>query len=205
MKNKKNIVRDGYNAMSQEYLAARHKDSEDVRLLERLTDRLSPGARILDAGCGAGIPITQLLSQDFDVVGVDFAEEQIKLARRMVPKAEFVCADLTALTLADESFDAVCSYYAIIHIPRESHRDIFQHFHRLLVPDGWALLCLGAEDLEDDFCDDYMGVKMYWSHYDVETYLGILADCGFVLHWSRVVQDASCPTASHLFVLVQKE
>ncbi|MBU8932490.1 MAG: class I SAM-dependent methyltransferase [candidate division Zixibacteria bacterium] len=201
----KDIVKAGYNTISNEYLAARTKNSRDVQLLEELVQRLPRGARILDAGCGAGVPITRLLSQHFEVVGVDFSEAQIKLAQQLVPEAQFVCEDMTELSFQDATFDAICSYYAIIHVPRQEHKTIFRQFFRLLKPSGLALLCLGADDLDDDIVEDYMGVKMYWSHYDVETNLAMLADCGFEPIWSRVVEDASCPGSGHLFVLLQKK
>lgn len=201
----KEIVKAGYNAIAAAYLAARSVDSEDVRLLDELLQRLPQGARVLDAGCGAGVPVTRRLSRFFHVVGVDFAEEQIKLARQLVPDADFVCQDITELGFSDAIFDGICSYYAIIHIPRQSHLGILQSFYRLLKPSGLALLCLGAEALENDIVEDYMGVRMYWSHYDVETNLDMLTACGFELIWSRVVADTTSPGPGHLFVLVEKK
>ena len=49
--NKKEIVKAGYNTISDAYLASRNKDSEDVRLLDELVQRLPQGASVLDAGC----------------------------------------------------------------------------------------------------------------------------------------------------------
>ena len=203
--NNKEIVKAGYNTISDSYLAIRSKDSEDVRLLDELVQRLPKGALVLDAGCGAGVPVTRHLSQHFQVVGVDFAEAQLQLARQLVPQAKFVCEDITDLTFPSAMFDAICSYYTIIHIPRQAHEILFQQFHRLLKPSGLALLCLGAEDLEDDLVEDYLGVRMYWSHYDASTYLDLIAACGFELIWSRIVEDATSPGPGHLFVLIQKK
>jgi SAM-dependent methyltransferase len=200
----KHIVKTGYNTIAEAYLAARSADSEDVRLLDDLMGRLPPQARILDAGCGAGVPIARLLSRSFRVVGADFAEAQIRLAAGLVPEARFVCQDITALGFPDAAFDAICSYYAVIHIPRREHEGIFRVFHRLLKPSGLALLCLGAEDLEADIVQDYLGARMYWSHYDAATNLRLIQGCGFKKVWSRVVADASSPGSGHLFVLAQK-
>ena len=203
MKNKE-IVKAGYNTIAKDYLATRSADSEDVRLLHKLVNRLPRVAMVLDAGCGAGLPVTQYLSRYFQVVGVDFAEAQIQLARQLVQKAEFVCQDITELTFPDATFDAICSYYAIIHIPREAHEALFLNFHRLLKPSGLVLLCLGADDLEDDIVEDYLGVRMYWSHHDAQTNLDLLVACGFETIWSRIVEDATSPGSGHLFVLAEK-
>jgi DME family drug/metabolite transporter len=197
-------VRAGYNVIASPYLASRPTGSADVQLLQDLVQRLPRGARVLDAGCGAGVPVTRLLSQYFAVTGVDFSTEQIRLARQLVPQAQFLCQDLTALELPDNSFDAICSYYAIIHIPRQAHRALLVNFYRMLKPSGLALLCMGADDLPEDVDESYFGERMVWSHYDAETNLQILRECGFDVLWSRIVADCTDPNAVHLFVLVQK-
>jgi 2-polyprenyl-3-methyl-5-hydroxy-6-metoxy-1,4-benzoquinol methylase len=124
----KNIVKNGYNQIADQYLAARTIDSEDVRLLSDFMDLLSPNSKVLDAGCGAGIPITKTLAKQFDVTGVDFSEAQIELARKNVPNANFMCEDLTKLYFPEGTFDGICSYYAIIHIPREEHESLLMNF-----------------------------------------------------------------------------
>lgn len=200
----KETVKAGYNQIADRYLAGRTRDSEDVRLLEELVTRLSEGAKVLDAGCGAGIPISQRLSERFDVTGVDFSEAQIELAKKNVPNATFLCEDMTRLDFPENTFDGITSYYAIIHVPREEHRSILANFHRMLKPGRFALLCLGAEHSIDDSDDDFFGAKMYWSHFDTATYLEMLNDCQFTILWSKRVADQTCEGGGHLFVLVQK-
>jgi SAM-dependent methyltransferase len=202
---RKRIVRTGYNTIVDAYLATRRADSDDVRLLEKIIHRLPKNARVLDAGCGAGVPVTQKLSEHFEVVGADFSEAQVQRARELVPKADFVCQDMTNLTFSDESFDGIVSYYAIIHIPREEHEGIFRQFHRLLKPCGLALLCLGAGDLENDIVEDYLGARMYWSHFGVDTNVALLTTSGFEIISTQLVDDSTSPDSSHLFVLVEKK
>lgn len=202
--NYKETVKSGYNVIANRYLAERTRDSEDVRLLNELIERLPVNASVLDAGCGAGVPISLMLSEQFKVTGVDFSEAQIELAKKQIPQANFICQDMTKLDFLENSFDGICSYYAIIHIPREEHKALLKNFYRMLKPNGFALLCLGAENLIDDIDENYLGARMYWSHYDADAYLKMLKDCGFSLAWSKYVADGSCEGASHLFVLVQK-
>ena len=201
-------VQTGYNRIADAYLRQRTQDSADVRQLARLLAVLPPGALVLDAGCGAGLPIAALLTASgHRVVGLDFAVAQLTLARQNVPGAVFVGQDLTALGLAPAAFDAVCSYYAIIHVPRHEHAGMLAAFHRALKPGGFAFLCLGAADIDDDIDDNYFGVRMYWSHYDGATNLALLREAGFVVEWSQCVSDSlgdSPPDAGHLFVLARK-
>src|SRR5215207_9775276 len=145
----KKTVRDGYNVIANRYLSDRKRDSEDVRLLDELIERLPENAEVLDAGCGAGIPVTLKLSEHFHVTGVDFSEAQIALAEQNLPHAKFLCEDLTNLDFPANTFDGITSYYAIIHIPREGHQSLLANFHRMIKPGGFGLLCLGAEHLLD--------------------------------------------------------
>ncbi len=114
----KDVVRAGYDAIATEYMAARHLDPRQVSFLQDLPDRLPGTAQVLDAGCGAGVPVTRWLSERFSATGIDISGEQIRLARRLVPEATFLCHDIAAIDFPDESFDAICSLYAVIHVPR---------------------------------------------------------------------------------------
>ena len=55
-------VREGYDRMAAAYLAARPVAGADVALLADLCRALPPGAPVLDAGCGAGVPVTRDLA-----------------------------------------------------------------------------------------------------------------------------------------------
>jgi SAM-dependent methyltransferase len=202
--NKKDLVKTGYNRIAKEYLAARTHNPEQIQLLDDLTSRLPENATVLDAGCGAGVPITETLSTRFEATGVDFSETQIELASKNVPNARFLCGDMTQLDFPADTFHAICSFYAIIHVPREEHGPLFINFHRMLKPGGYALLCLGAENLLDDIEEEFFGARMYWSHYDRDTYLNMLQGVGFLVIWSKIIPDSTCEGASHLFVLAQK-
>ncbi len=134
-------------------MTARTADSEDVQLLNLLVNRLPKRVMVLDAGCGSGYPVAQFLARFFQVTGVDFAEEQVRLAKGTVQDVALVCADLSNLPFNNDTFDALCSYYAIIHVPRNEHSKLLKDFHRTLKPGGLALLCMGAGDLPEDVDD----------------------------------------------------
>ena len=203
--NYKETVKSGYNKIANRYLTERNQDGANVQLIHDFIELLSPKSKVLDAGCGAGLPIAKILAEHFDLIGVDFSEAQIGLAKKNVPNAHFFCQDMTELDFPDESLDGICSYYAIIHIPREEHKELFINFHRMLRIGGVALLCLGAEDLVDDIDEDYLGTRMYWSHYNSDTYAKMLNNCGFKIIWAKLIADETCEGAKHLFVLAQKK
>lgn len=201
------LVRRGYDAIASAYLASRRADGADVRLLEELALLLEPGARVLDAGCGAGTPVTRMLASRFEVTGIDLSGTQVELARRAVPSARFEVADMTAWDAPDASFDAVVSYYAIIHVPRERHRALLERFHRLLRPGGLALLTMGAADNPDDVDRDWLGTgaPMYWSHWGHAENLRLARAAGFEVIWDRLVSESEeYGGGQHLFLLLRR-
>jgi ubiquinone/menaquinone biosynthesis C-methylase UbiE len=142
------IVAAGYDQISYRYMrwAAQIEGDPRDRMLEAFIHRLRPGARVLDLGCGAGIPSTKALATEFDVVGVDASKAQIALARANVPTAEFILGDIATIDFADASFDGVTALYSISHIPREEHPWLFARIARWLVPGGIFLATLGVTD-----------------------------------------------------------
>jgi len=197
------IVRSSYDRIVEAYLAQRRADTADVELLRHLVERLAPGSSVLDAGCGAGVPVARRLSENFHVTGVDFSPAQIARARSLVPNAQFLCADLRTLEFPDAHFDAICSYYAIIHIPRDDHAALLARLARFLKPGGLALLCLGTQDLPYDHTDDYLGAPMVWSHFDAATNRSLVEASGLRIEWTREIGDLP-PGGSHMFVLATR-
>ena len=161
----KEIVRAGYEQVADAYLATRTEDGADAAQLREFAAHLPERARVLDAGCGSGVPAARYLHDTcgFEVTGVDFAAAQLDLARGLVPGARFVQADMTTLAppeFPDEAFDGICSLYAVIHIPREEHPALLANFRRMLRPGGLLLLTMGFNECDDDI-DDFLGAPMY--------------------------------------------
>jgi cyclopropane fatty-acyl-phospholipid synthase-like methyltransferase len=197
------LVRQGYNTIASEYLAARSKGRPDPLVLGRFSSLLPPNSLVLDAGCGAGVPVTQLLAQRHRVIGADFSIAQARMASRLVPSALIACLDMTKPAFSADMFDGVCSFFAILHIPRSKHMDLLSAFHRLLRVDGLVLLCLGDKETEATY-GPYFGTSMFWSHFDSREYLEMLTATGFRVMYSHIEPDPISTIATHLFVLARK-
>jgi SAM-dependent methyltransferase len=200
----KELVRRGYDRAAESYLAARPMAGADVALLAHLFDRLAPGAAVLDAGCGAGQPVTAALRDaGLAAIGLDLSRRQLELGRRDGAVTAPVQADLVALPFPAGTFAGVVSYYAIFHLPRAEHSAVFAEIRRVLRSRGLALLCLGSRDVPEDLDpESWLGQPMYWSQFDASRNLDLLRAAGFENLWQREVTDPMAH-GRHLFVLVQ--
>jgi ubiquinone/menaquinone biosynthesis C-methylase UbiE len=124
-----------------------HKDGQ-IAAGEWLLERLPPGSRVLDAGCGTGIPTArQLTRAGHKVTGVDISEEMLRLARRDVPDAEFHHGDFADMDLGD--FTAVVAFFSLLMLPRAEIPSVLTKINRMVEPGGYFLLSMVEADLDD--------------------------------------------------------
>jgi len=182
------IVADGYDAMGETFAAWREEIVGDPRREweDELVSRLEPGARLLELGCGSGPPETRRLARRFRLTGVDISPQQVERARAAIPEAEFVCADFTELALPAGSFDAVASFYAFNHVPRDLLGPLLASIHGWLVPGGWLLTAFGQSDLEG-WTGEFLGAQTYFSSFPPEINSRLVRDAGFTIERDEVV------------------
>jgi 2-polyprenyl-3-methyl-5-hydroxy-6-metoxy-1,4-benzoquinol methylase len=77
----KQLVVQGYDRIADRYLERYGGSAVRTRKLAELCDGLPPGARVLDLGCGAGVPVVQHFARGFAVTGVDASAAQIEQRR----------------------------------------------------------------------------------------------------------------------------
>lgn len=195
-----NLVREGYNKAAEDYSAKRDPFKNEP-YLERLVKLLKPGAKILDIGCGAGVPIDQyLVERDFKVKGLDISEKQIELARKNVPEANFEVKDMSALKEGEYQVDGVVSFYAIFHIDRKEHGALLNKIASFLPMGGYLLITMGSRDWEGS--EEFHGAQMYWSHYGAEKNLELVQEAGFEIIFNEIDTSGN---EKHLVILGKKK
>ena len=200
------LVGRGYDVIGERFARWRDEIIGDPRRAweDDLVSRLPDGARVLELGCGAGVPDTQRLAARFEVTGVDVSVEQVRRARAAVPEAEFVQADFTALELEPASFDAVLSYYAFNHVPRELLAPTFARIHGWLVEGGLLMTALGVGDTEA-WTGEWLGAPTFFSSYPRETNTHLVREAGFdILRDELVTFREPEGDATFQWVLAQK-
>jgi SAM-dependent methyltransferase len=204
---RRDLVRRGYDAISRAYRDDEgnvdrgndERTDDYARWVDDLGQLIAPRARVLDLGCGAGVPATKLLAEkNFDVLGLDISAVQIRRARELVPGATFEQADMVTWEHAPASFDAVVSFYALIHVPLEDQRDLLPKIRSWLRQGGYLLAIVGFQRWTG--IEDYFGSAMFWDHADRETYLTWLKEAGLAPLWDRFVPEGA---VGHTLVLAQ--
>lgn len=191
----KEIVARGYDAIALRY--AEWKDASGwptMRWLRSLLERLPNGSKVLELGCGRGVPATRELAKRHEVVGVDISSSQIALARHHVPEATFVHADVTELELPNASYDAVVSFYMFGHIPPDEQGRLVARIAVWLRPGGWFLATMGArdEDVPDTVEEDWLGAPMYFAGVGRQRSLELVLRAGL-----EVEREEAIPQIEH--------
>ncbi|MFX0075100.1 MAG: class I SAM-dependent methyltransferase [Candidatus Hermodarchaeota archaeon] len=171
------LVEQGYNRIAEEYYNHRNL-SKFNNELEQFASLLPKNAHVLDVGCGAGIPTSKFLTErGIKVTGIDLSDKMLSLARNNVPSAEFVKMDMNELEFNENVFDGIISVYALFHVPKENHLEIFKHFFRILKPGGILMINTGVSESEGT--SKFFGVPMFWSNYSPKTTLILVKKADF--------------------------
>jgi SAM-dependent methyltransferase len=107
----------------------------DAFYREYIHKSLSPGSRLLDAGCGRYLKFSKELADTVEVVGIDLEPD---LETRNASSPYGVRGDLGHLPFAPGYFDVVISRFVVEHL--EDPAQVFREFHRVLKPGGKVIL-----------------------------------------------------------------
>ena len=178
----RNTVRRGYDELIEAYDAERAENDRGNAILDEFLGSIATPARVLDVGCGPGIPVLRELDTEATALGVDLSREQLNLAATNVPEAIHVQGEMTRLPLRGNAFDAVTAFHSLIHVPLEDHETAIDEFARVLRPGGRVLLSEGSEEwcgTNPDWLE--RGIEMQWNVAGVEATRDQLRDAGFTI------------------------
>jgi len=200
-------VRRGYEANADAYADARTPNERERRILAAFLETVdATDPRVLDAGCGAGDPVLARLAGEGDAVGLDFARGLLDAAGDTAPAAGLVQGDLTALPFAGDSFDAAVAVDAVIHVPVDAHRAVFDEFARVLRPGGRLLVTEAPAPFERE-TGDWLGVgaEMTWHMAGADATRGHLDAAGFSVadEWSAPETGPDEPPQPPFFAAVR--
>lgn len=128
-----NSTIDFYNKNAQAYFEST-VELDMSRLYAPFLERLRPGAKVLDAGCGSGRDSLFFKSQGFKVTAFDASEEMVRLASQLLgqPVLHMTFEDLN---LPDE-YDGIWACASLLHVERTQLPAVIAELAKYLKPGG---------------------------------------------------------------------
>jgi SAM-dependent methyltransferase len=156
----------------------------DRSILDRFTRMLPEGGLIYDFGCGSGQTTLYLSSSHRQkVVGLDFSEKTIELARMNFPDIDFQVDDMLASKMNSQSADGIIAFYAIVHFTYKQVEQALAEWFRLLKPDGYCLFSFhcGRDVISIENFLEVQGANATWRFLQPDRVLKISEKIGFKL------------------------
>jgi len=145
----------------------------------KILENSPPSPRILELGCGPGVPITRmLLDRGAQVVANDISSKQLSMAKERCPQADFVPGDMATLSFDPETFDGVICFYTMFHLPRAEQKKMLSNIYSWLKTGGLFVCNLATVD-EEEIHGEMMGYGMFWSSYGLDDNEAIVKEVGF--------------------------
>ncbi|MGM0432155.1 MAG: class I SAM-dependent methyltransferase [Spirochaetota bacterium] len=119
--------------------AKRYEQVDSKLFLRELPIWVPSKAKILDLGCGSGRDAAFLLSEEYDVYGIDGSQEMVQEALKLHPELSGrIQAQVlpSRLPFPDDSFNAVISIAFFMHFSKEDIDLLCREIRRVLVPHG---------------------------------------------------------------------
>lgn len=157
--------------------------------LDRFLALLPAGGRVLDLGCGPGVPIARYLAAaGLMVTAVDSSPRMIGMCRNNVPAAECLVADMRGLVLG-RRFDGILAWDSFFHLTQAGQEAMFPVFRRHAAPGAALLFTSGPA--EGEAIGEFGGERLYHASLDPEAYRALLAVHGFAVVAQRS-EDPEC-------------
>jgi SAM-dependent methyltransferase len=126
------------------------------------TMNLSPGANVLDVGCGYGRHAMELAARGFHVVGLDLSTPLLvrggEEAHRRGLTINFVRGDMRELDFENQFEGAYCLFSTFGYFDDETNKKTLQNVARALKPHGKVLI----EILNRDYVIQDLPTRVWW-------------------------------------------
>lgn len=157
--------------------------------LDRFLQLAPANARLLDLGCGTGMPIAAyFIERGYKVTGIDGSPAMIARCRQRFPQQEWRQADMRTLSLAAR-FDGLLAWDSFFHLARDDQRRMFSLFRQHANPHAALMFTSGTAD--GVAMGTFEGQPLFHASLAPEEYSRLLQENGFRVV-DHVVEDPGC-------------
>ena len=139
--NNKEQTKQAHDAIANKYYELYKDDKSDLMYFDEFLSQCKN--KILDLGCGMGHYSTYMYNKGFNVTGIDFSKEMLKIAKKNNNHIEFIEADICDLSkLENNKYDGIVMAYVLQHLSKEEVKRLFDEINNHLQPESKLLLFL---------------------------------------------------------------
>ncbi|PVH76878.1 S-adenosyl-L-methionine-dependent methyltransferase [Cadophora sp. DSE1049] len=208
-----------FEALNIEYENAYADNEIKKSCITHAISLLPPFSKVLDVGCGTGIPVSSMLSKaSLFVIGFDISPKMIALAKSRV-KGDFSVSDMLSYTPTGK-FAGVFMIFAHMRLSyRDFHAAVFK-FASVLQPGG--ILVLGQVPSDSYVKNESVEMNSYVEGYDVpfmgdmvpimmmsaEGQRHFLTSMGLEIVWERIdtfqPKNEKCKPEEQQYIIARK-
>jgi SAM-dependent methyltransferase len=179
-----------------------HAKHRLMRYHDFFVERVRPGERVLDIGCGYGAVAHSVAARaGAAVVGLDMSEENVAAARRMFPhpSLSFVVGQAPR-DLPDQRFDVVMISNVLEHIDRRV--EFLREVQQRVAPSRWLVRVPMIDrdwrvPLRRELGMYYFSDPTHCTEYTRESFEAEMGEAGFAvgelrINWGEIWAEAAC-------------
>lgn len=138
--------------------------------------KLLPEGKVLEIGCGAGRDAEELVGFGYDYMGTDISANQVELARKNHPGANFEQVSLYDLDY-HELFNGFWCTAVLIHVPKARIDEALQSIHRNMLPKAVGFIAIKEGEGERlEVREELDNAEFLFSYWQNDEFKETLAD-----------------------------
>lgn len=188
-------LKDTYNKIAANW----HNDHKDddwwVKGVNKYISLFENNDFILDLGCGAGVKAKYLSKHGLKVLGIDFSDKLIEIAKHEVPEAEFLVYDFYKINSLNYTFDGIFMQAVLLHVPKKDAQKLLCNLSRKLKKSGYLYLSVKekrADGIDEEVIkeNDYgYQYERFFSYFTLEEIKKYLIKCEFKIIFSDAISS----------------
>ena len=206
-----NNLKDTYNKIAEDWHEDHKADTWSIEATDKFSSFIKKGGSILDIGCAGGLKSKYLVDRGFKVLGIDFSENLIEIAKREVPEAKFLVMDVNNIDALEETFDGIFMQAVLLHIPKKDAGVIIKKAVGKLNTGGYLYVAVkekieGGVDEEIKTDDDYgYTYKRFFSYFSAEELKEYFRNAGLEIVYENVMHPSRTARKSNWMQIIGKK
>ncbi|MDC7124335.1 MAG: class I SAM-dependent methyltransferase [Spirochaetales bacterium] len=135
-------------------------------------------SKILDVGCGSGLNSKIISEAGHKIIGFDFSESMIEIAKKNCPRGVFYVSTTENFN-SSEMFDGICLSFIIVHLSDQDAYKLIDKVSRLLNPGGYLYISFMTGKQPGYETTSFSDSEIFFNYYKTEDIIEKFTRNGF--------------------------